>query len=1463
MNRNKQSTQLFLGLNTLLTPRRKKTRAGFAAELTFETFEPRMVFSADVGMQFTELNLEPAASVIAGEQPVADDFGLDEAFFSELDRRQAALERFAIDTLNPAVNRLRVPVVVDGEQRVLQLEQALTTRADNFGVLLQVGDGSFTEFQVDTEGSFVGQVEGLPGLQVRAVVSSRGLSAEVLYEDGRLAWTISPTDQQDAQGRNLHIADSTDVYALLEANHDHDGDGVADHGAHEHGPPHPPGCSCPACCGTGAAAPQAEIQAFEPPAQPQQEIQQSQNQQNPANTSSALVTSNITSPPPTFGPDGRVLVPNNPASRAVVTTPVEVRRAVIGFDVSNESFREAYNNNVQAVLDNIALFLITDERISPATVSPNTVFLRDGLVQQVAGLIIIRTDAASDPYADASGDTDVNTENLLDFRDRWNSNADLNNANLTLGGETNRSQSDHSLVTLLAGGGGTADGLGFVGTINQFNRYSISDGARPDFWRSVARHEIGHNYGLLHFGDDDRRAEFDPAGNGIGIFDPMGLRNALTTDEREVVRAEVLSSNLPLINAGTPDAGTFTDHQVRPNALRDDVVLTGTSLTIDVLANDSDANNDALFIQRFDGTTEQGGTVRISIGTGNQGQDELIYTPPSGFTGEDSFFYFAGEAVSGPQFTSFGLVTIDVPNAVVFPTTVDPDQDIFFYDIGTPDSPVFSNGVDPYQRLSENTFGDLGFEILPNSLGIELESRDREANGPIPGVNDINRDHIRIRSDATFRHILSDGLFDITVTVGDATENTAPIRFTAEDSVTLTTASHSPADHTTYFLRNVLVTDGELNIDIENLGFSANITRFIIERVGEGPTTVDPSQGIFFYDIGTSTSPIFTANSDPYQRLSEQTFGDLGLSSSVPGAITTVDREANGQIGNVNNINRDLVRLTADSSFRHLLDDGIFDIRVTVGDVAADSDALTLTAEGDFVTTTVSQAASTTFVNYDIRNVVVEDGELNLEIAGVNGADFEASLTRFIITRVGDLPEATVVSRQLFYNDSAFDNTSDDDAIAIDKQALLPGQTATFANYSSFPLGINGIIIDATLANPTAFSSSDILLARGAGNELSDFTALSVNASITVRPGEGVDGSDRITVILPNGSVVNEYLQVSVLANANTGLANDDVFYFGNVVGDTGDLPNNTIVNVADQSGVRANLTAFQAPGIDNPFDINRDGVVNVTDDSVIGANLTAFVQVPLITAPAAQNSSNLTNALTSLISPPAVVEPNGARDFNKVEITSDTAAPGLPATEPEVQALARQQSPILEQTSTHEDTPTPVEIPVIEVTDQIEVTGQAVATEVTAVDELSIDDLPAGNTFIPSVTQSSAPITTQVVDSTDDAVVSTTEFTVVRTLTTPQSFVSPLITRSAFLSAASDAVKQRSPLTERFAKLDASTSLREATISDKKRSSIAGDGSFESKSQKQNQRLDKLFADAASQFDELSLLDDLNSDFS
>ena len=217
-----------------------------------------------------------------------------------------------------------------------------------------------------------------------------------------------------------------------------------------------------------------------------------------------------------------------------------------------------------------------------------------------------------------------------------------------------------------------------------------------------------------------------------------------------------------------------------------------------------------------------------------------------------------------------------------------------------------------------------------------------------------------------------------------------------------------------------------------------------------------------------------------------------------------------------------------------------------------------------------------------------------------------------------------VVGRNVFFNDSFFDgndasaNAADDNAIATDIEALLPGETSSFANTTSFIHGINGIIVDANLADPSALSASDIVLSSGIGNLSSDFTLLGVNADVSVRAGEGVDGSDRITITLPNGSVTNEFLQVRVLANSTTGLSQDDVFYFGNVIGDTGDSTTDTRVDGSDVLRVQQNLSGFfGTEDVENDFDIDRDGRVDGTDVLLIQANLSPFFSSPvIITAP-------------------------------------------------------------------------------------------------------------------------------------------------------------------------------------------------------------------------------------------------------
>ncbi len=221
--------------------------------------------------------------------------------------------------------------------------------------------------------------------------------------------------------------------------------------------------------------------------------------------------------------------------------------------------------------------------------------------------------------------------------------------------------------------------------------------------------------------------------------------------------------------------------------------------------------------------------------------------------------------------------------------------------------------------------------------------------------------------------------------------------------------------------------------------------------------------------------------------------------------------------------------------------------------------------------------------------------------------------------------QATVAGRYVFYNNSFWDGNdpaaapSDDGAIASDKQALLPGQTATFANYTSYDKGINGVMIDVTgLPGGSGLSAADFTFVVGNTSDTSSWLPATAPIPLVIRRGAGAGGSDRVEIVWPDGTVQKKWLQVTMLADANTGLAAADVFYFGNAVGESGDTPGNAIVDVTDEINARNNQTGFlNPPSIANVYDYTRDRMVDVTDQLVARNNQTGFLtKLVLITAP-------------------------------------------------------------------------------------------------------------------------------------------------------------------------------------------------------------------------------------------------------
>jgi hypothetical protein len=112
-------------------------------------------------------------------------------------------------------------------------------------------------------------------------------------------------------------------------------------------------------------------------------------------------------------------------------------------------------------------------------------------------------------------------------------------------------------------------------------------------------------------------------------------------------------------------------------------------------------------------------------------------------------------------------------------------------------------------------------------------------------------------------------------------------------------------------------------------------------------------------------------------------------------------------------------------------------------------------------------------------------------------------------------------------------------------------------------------------------------------------------SGVTVLRGAGAGGSDRVVLSWPDNAVRNTWLRVTLKATAHTGLAAPDVFYFGNLAGDTGDAAGagaTLRVNAVDLAGVKKALNT--ASDLTGRYDFNRDGKVNALDLGAVKANL-------------------------------------------------------------------------------------------------------------------------------------------------------------------------------------------------------------------------------------------------------------------
>jgi hypothetical protein len=173
----------------------------------------------------------------------------------------------------------------------------------------------------------------------------------------------------------------------------------------------------------------------------------------------------------------------------------------------------------------------------------------------------------------------------------------------------------------------------------------------------------------------------------------------------------------------------------------------------------------------------------------------------------------------------------------------------------------------------------------------------------------------------------------------------------------------------------------------------------------------------------------------------------------------------------------------------------------------------------------------------------------------------------------------------------------------LSKQPLMPGETGSFANVVTDDVGITAVAVDiAGVARPEALTAADFEFRAGTTPAV---WTVPVPEQIIVRPTDGLPGSDRVrvTALFRDNAIRNRWLRVTVKANERTGLARPDVFYFGSLVGETGDAGSPLRVTALDLAAVRRAMGTARVPP-DSPLDFVRDRVIDALDLAAVRRNL-------------------------------------------------------------------------------------------------------------------------------------------------------------------------------------------------------------------------------------------------------------------
>ncbi|MFI4898699.1 MAG: PA14 domain-containing protein [Phycisphaerales bacterium JB059] len=292
------------------------------------------------------------------------------------------------------------------------------------------------------------------------------------------------------------------------------------------------------------------------------------------------------------------------------------------------------------------------------------------------GLSFLRVWAADiDPYANGGN-------LLLQLTDHWDQNLnDVDRATVHfLSGVAGSGFGGNAWFGLRCANG---NGYSVSQSLAGFFPYPLQDHSAANRDLYVVAHTLGHNFGAQH---THNTAMYDPPLDGCGLGDcadafggtimsycyecPGGLANIALTFHPQV-RLDMLAY---LDSIADPDCLLDLSGAVAI----DDTAYTGVDhpVEINILANDDLASCHPVSVLSHDTVSAQGGLVALLPNASAFGRDQLRYTPPAGFVGEDSFAYTLD---SGPSAMVF--VDVETLREPETPASPQPGLAVSYFDL--------------------------------------------------------------------------------------------------------------------------------------------------------------------------------------------------------------------------------------------------------------------------------------------------------------------------------------------------------------------------------------------------------------------------------------------------------------------------------------------------------------------------------------------------------------------------------------------------------------------------------------------------------------------------------------------------------------------------------------------------------------------------------------------------------------